>query len=180
MGSDTRKGNVYKTFNLKMFRKKIEKTRNEQNDKCSFGNRTAVFLQKKTLRLPVHTCLLGATSQDWKLTSCFGFGQLPDKSGGFVRPPAAHFGAKNNQSDAAVPTVKLRVSGLLAPPCRGQGCAIDVGATRVESPIPTNWRHYGGVHGKLGAMESRATRPPRLQSSDCPTGQALPDPCPGL
>ena len=104
-------------------------------------------------RPAVHPCLLGATSQDWTLTSCLGFGQVPDKSGGFVRPPAAHFGAQDNQSGAAVPTVELRVSGLLAPPSRGEGCAADVGATGVGSPIPTKWRHQGGVHGKLGAME---------------------------
>ena len=88
-----------------------------------------------------------------ELSSCLSFGQVPDKSGGLIRPPAAHFGAQNNQSGAAVPTVELRVSGLLPPPCCGEGCAADVSATGVGIPIQTKWRHHGGVHGKLGAME---------------------------
>ena len=94
-------------------------------------------------------CLLGTTSQDWGL----GFGQVPDKSSGFVRPPAANFSAQDNQSGAAVPPVELRIIGLLAPPCCGEGCAADVSATGMWSPVPTKWRHHGGVYGELCAVE---------------------------
>ena len=130
-------------------------------------------------RPTVHPRLLGTTLPDWGLPSCLGFGQVPDKGSGFVRPPAAHFSTQDHESGAAVPPVELRVSDLLAPPCC-EGCAADVSATGVRSPIPTKWRHHGGVHGKLGAVEQGQPVHHDFKSSDCLLGWALPDPCPGL
>ena len=60
-------------------------------------------------RLPECPRLLGPTAEDWRLPSRFGLGQLADKLGGFVRPPASHFGAQDNQSGAAIAPMELRV-----------------------------------------------------------------------
>ena len=46
----------------------------QQRQRESFGS-----IVREEGRPAVHPCLLGATSQDWRLTSCFGFGQVPEK-----------------------------------------------------------------------------------------------------
>ena len=99
--------------------------------------------------------LLGPTAEDWRHPSRFGLGQLVDKLGGFIRPPASHFGAQDNQSGAAIAPMELRVRGLFATPCCVQGCTVHVGASRVRGPIPAQWRDQCRVHGELGTMEER-------------------------